>query len=123
MSRSMIRQVVMAVLLTLAATWGHAGERQSPAHHSLGRLSQEVWNEPAAKLFALFSSLWAKAGCGIDPHGGCGTSGTATTSEATDEGCMIDPHGGCGTNGAVAAPAATDEGCGIDPHGGCTGQK
>jgi hypothetical protein len=122
MSRSMIRQVVMAVLLTLAASWSHAGERQSPAHQSL-RLSQEAWNEPASKLFALFSRLWAKAGCMIDPHGGCSTNGATTPPAETEVGCGIDPHGGCGTSGTATTSAATDEGCMIDPHGGCGNRK
>lgn len=52
----------------------------------------------------------SKAGCTIDPLGGCREE--ATTAPTTDSGCGIDPLGGC----QEAAPT-TEESCGIDPLG------
>jgi hypothetical protein len=67
-----------------------------------------------ARLWDTFTAIWAAAGCGADPHGGC-TDGTSTPP-STDEGCGIDPHGGC----ASSQSETPDAGCGLDPHGGCT---
>ncbi len=76
-------------------------------------------NDLLSRLWSTLIAVWAEAGCGIDPHGGC----TAGFPEAAgkDEGCGIDPHGGCaaGQSEAPAPLPGTDEGCWIDPHGGC----
>lgn len=52
-------------------------------------------------LWGFFTSFWIKAGCGIDPLGGCaggnGFSLGAPQGEDTNEGCRIDPLGGCGS--------------------------
>lgn len=72
--------------------------------------------DPLQPLWDVLARLWAptapasKAGCSLDPLGGCNT-----TTAPTDAGCTIDPLGCSG------AAAPTDEGCGIDPLG-CSGR-
>ncbi len=81
-----------------------------------------------SRLWQLVTSVWAEAGCGIDPSGYCGEGPTyleagcgidpsghcGAAASTRQEGCGIDPNGNCGT----AAPTL-DEGCGMDPDGKC----
>lgn len=105
MSRSHLARVLFAVLIlaALAAPPAWAAPRMATPGDAL------------ARLWASLTSLWAEAGCIIDPHGAC-SSGTTT-----EAGCIADPHGGCRADQGAAPepPANIDEGCIIDPHGGC----
>jgi len=72
-----------------------------------------------SRLILWFTGVWAKNGCGIDPHGNClPETGAAPAPPAElDNGCGIDPSGRCNPQ---VLPAA-DNGCGIDPDGRCRG--
>lgn len=96
--------LALPILLTLFATPAGA----VPLERVLPDLFAHGWS--------FLSSLWAEAGCGIDPHGSPCTSAPAPI--LGEGGCSIDPHGLCG---AVSAPAPifSDAGCELDPHGGC----
>ncbi len=91
-----LRKVVVVLLLgfVVGSPWASASQPRLEAPScELNRTAQD-----ALKLFAplwnLFTNLWAKEGCGIDPLGGC-VAATASPNENTDEGCGIDPWGGC----------------------------
>lgn len=91
---------VFALVLSLGASQASALPRQVE-NHTQGVFSLVV---------DLFATLWNKAGCTIDPLGGC-----APSAPETEEGCRIDPWGRC----ASSTAPATDAGCGIDPWGRC----
>lgn len=103
--------LVLVVAAALVAPPAWALPRNSHGHSEPFDLLTRLWGA--------FTAIWAEAGCGADPHGGC-SDGTSTPP-GTDEGCIIDPHGGCASSQSEPpTPPSTDEGCGIDPHGGCT---
>ncbi|HVR99169.1 MAG TPA: hypothetical protein VMW27_21295 [Thermoanaerobaculia bacterium] len=117
--RSVSAPVVLAVLFVLvlpAAT--EAAPQQTPT------ITGSLWS--------LFTAIWTKAGCLIDPDGtpeaakaGClidpsGLNGSdSSTSLAQDkEGCLIDPDGATGP-AFTTPPEDVEEGCLIDPNGSC----
>jgi hypothetical protein len=107
-------RIVLAALLLMASTglpaWGEelrSREEARPAR--LAALARSA----AALFWSRLTGLWEKAGCILDPNGGC-AAGQSTAE--TDEGCGLDPNGGCA---AGQSTAETEAGCGIDPHGGC----
>lgn len=91
---------VFAFVLVLGASQASALPRKVENHTS-GVFSLVV---------DLLVTLWSKAGCHIDPLGGC-----APSVPEDEEGCGIDPWGRCSSSNTPA----TDEGCGIDPLGRC----
>ena len=46
-----------------------------------------------SRAWSIALGVWEKAGCEIDPHGGCVT--TPTHTNVVDVGCDIDPSGRC----------------------------
>ncbi len=70
-----------------------------------------------AQMESLFTRLWNKAGCKIDPHGACIESQSASVP-SQKAGCKLDPHGACIESQSAAVPSQKI-GCGLDPHGRC----
>jgi hypothetical protein len=97
MSQFSIRRVVVAVflglLLTSSIQAGEAREREDRLPRA--RVSGVVFGS-ASKVWDFLGRLWAKEGCGIDPHGGCTPDPITTASPEQDAGCGLDPHGSCG---------------------------
>ena len=106
------RIVVLLLILAVAAPLAAA-----PIHRS-DPVRLEV-AAPLASLWGWLSHVWAKNGCGLDPHGNClpGSSSAPNAPTGADNGCGIDPGGRC-QPAAIPLPAA-DNGCGIDPWGRC----
>lgn len=102
MSRSFLRPLIVAVLLSLSFS-----SLSQAAEH---RLRERTWR---IDLLKVAIELLIKHGCGLDPHGIC-------LASPPKRGCTIDPNGGC-----LPAPSTstidTERGCGIDPHGACNG--
>jgi hypothetical protein len=74
--------LALPILLTLFATPAGA----LPLERALPDLFAHGWS--------FLSSIWAGIGCGISPSDPrCSAAPTPILSEA---GCGIDPHGGCG---------------------------
>jgi len=67
-----------------------------------------------ARIWGSLTAIWSAAGCGIDPHGGCGPG----QPPPTDSGSTLDPYGAEQIE-AASPPPTTDAGCIADPHGGC----
>jgi hypothetical protein len=109
MSRSLFSRTLLA--FALAAILLVPGA--SAARHRSVPMALRAPQEVLAPLWSFLGRLWAKEGCGLDPHGRCTTSPVTT-----DEGCGLDPSGTCDT---VNAPEILDAGCGLDPHGQCYG--
>ena len=98
---------VFALVLALGVVQASA----LPAREGAGRRQVENHTHSVFSLVGdIFVTLWNKAGCTIDPLGGC-----VPSVPETKEGCRIDPWGRCSSS---TAPA-TDAGCGIDPWGRC----
>jgi hypothetical protein len=78
---------------SILAPWVASAAPSSPdelrAHSSAGLTT----------FWSLLTTLWAEAGCILDPSGGCAV--TQSTAPATpafpDAGCWIDPNGHCGS--------------------------
>lgn len=101
MSSSSLRCKVIVLLLCALLT-------------ASGAFAAPVPLEILNRAWGLFTSLWSKTGCSIDPNG-------HYAPEPQKTGCHIDPNGGC-VAGAVpwsAAPEQAETGCGIDPSGHC----
>jgi hypothetical protein len=79
---------------SLLAPWAASAAPNSPVElrvHSSAGLTT---------FWSLLTTLWAEAGCIIDPNGGChgGAQSTAPPPPAVpDAGCGIDPSGRCGS--------------------------
>jgi hypothetical protein len=108
--RNLASLLLAASLLT---PWAASAAPSSPvelrAHSSAGLTT----------FWSLLTTLWAEAGCIIDPNGG-GCAGPKAA--VPDLGCGIDPNGGChggAQSTAPAPPAVPDLGCVIDPSGRC----
>lgn len=97
------RKIVLVLLaITLAAPLASAA-----GHRSSSPRTPEASPAPLSlmgKLWSVFTRLWQKTGCHIDPSGLCAPAPASTLSNEVDEGCHIDPSGG-------------DTGCQIDPSG------
>ena len=114
MSRSRLSRKISALCLALVlcASWSlAAAARQGSMPMRAG--------SPAASWSALthfwrsLTSLWAEAGCSLDPDGRCFTGSSQLN---TDNGCSADPNGRCIT---VSSQPKTDAGCTADPDGRC----
>lgn len=68
-----------------------------PAWGVPSRLPGEKLLDIFTRAWGSLTAIWAPAGCGADPHGGCTTvqEEAPLPPPSTDEGCGIDPHGGC----------------------------
>ncbi len=92
MFRSLLRLTlaVLAVSLILASPLQGAAPRSS-APERASRTSPASRHLPG--LWDWLTSLWAKAGCCIDPGGLCAPAANPPASSNTDEGCSLDPGG------------------------------
>ena len=100
-----MRVLRLALVVAFAAVLGTSQASALPS-----RLKVENYTRSAFSLLGdLMVALWNKAGCRIDPLGGC-----APSASETESGCRIDPWGRC-----ADATAPADAGCGIDPLGRC----
>jgi len=108
MSRSLFSRTLLAFALAAALLVSGA----SAARHRTARIALRAPQDVLAPLWSFLDRLWAKEGCGLDPHGAC-----ATSPVTTDVGCGLDPSGAC----APSAPESLDAGCGLDPNGQCNG--
>ncbi|HEX7184796.1 MAG TPA: hypothetical protein VF756_23420 [Thermoanaerobaculia bacterium] len=99
------RLAVLVLSLALIAPWGAsaAGPKTEP--------DREAAAQALAGLWGWLTSLWAEAGCHIDPDGCAGTQG--------DNGCRLDPNG---CDNASGAAEDIDAGCRLDPNG-CAGAR
>jgi len=95
--------LVLALLLLVAAPWEAAAGPRFGGGQRRAAFSDSATPDFFSGFLSLFSKLWDKAGCIIDPHGQC---------IPEKAGCGLDPHGLC-------APVQVENGCTIDPHGGC----
>ena len=74
--------LALPILLTLFASPAGA----LPLDRALPELFARGWS--------FLSSLWAEAGCSVDPYGLCGVS-SAPAPILSEVGCEVDPHGRC----------------------------
>lgn len=92
------RFAVLVLSLALATPLCEAASRGSAPDHA-GRTSPASFQ--LLGVWEWVTSLWAKAGCGIDPNGACAPSPTppghsavpAPSGSSADAGCGIDPGG------------------------------
>jgi len=94
MSRSVLRRLVCALLVTILSALPLAAA--APAGPAAPRVSGLAAG--LSSLWSWLAELWGEEGCCIDPHGGgChgGTSVAPSVPDHVDEGCYIDPYGGC----------------------------
>lgn len=97
-----------AVLILLGLTLGTPWAGASPLRPA-GASSQHFLDY----LGGLFTTLWLKGGCIMDPLGRC-TPGPQPQN--VDGGCTMDPLGRCAPGAQVRS---IDEGCTMDPNGRC----
>jgi len=122
MSRISLPKLVLVFALATALavpSMGWSAGRRIPNDSTWARGS--VTTNLMVAFWNYVTGLWGKEGCGIDPHGLCGTS-TATSPTNAKEGCGIDPDGRCAPTPSSSGSGSTtnqDAGCGLDPNGGC----
>jgi hypothetical protein len=93
--------LILALVLVPAPSW------------AAGPQTRTTLPDAVTRFWSLLSSLWAEAGCILDPNGGCLPDQTPQPLlPQTDGGCIIDPSGGC-------SRPQPDEGCILDPSGRC----
>jgi hypothetical protein len=84
--------VVLFLLLLLVAPW-----QASAASARASRQSPPNVESPQTVLLSwaweALAKLWAKNGCGLDPHGQC--SPAPVPAIQLKNGCDIDPNGKC----------------------------
>ena len=109
MHRSNLSRVALWMVLTLllAVPSLYAGE---PARS--GATARASWDF-LARVWEVFSSVWSKNGCRIDPSGLCVAH--QSSPAPSENGCGIDPNGLC----VQSTPTASKNGCRIDPDGLC----
>lgn len=114
MPRSHFARLFVAVLFVAALS-------SPPAWGAPSGLRGEKLLDVVTRAWGALAALWAPAGCGADPHGGCASQQEETpAAPTTDAGCIVDPHGGCAPEQQeIPIAPTTDEGCIADPHGGC----
>lgn len=83
----------VVVLLVLVASGAAASPAPRPA--ALPEAEPAAFRLPAllARLESLLAGVWSKAGCRLDPLGGC-----IRSAPTTDAGCRVDPLGLCEPN-------------------------
>ena len=136
MTRLSIRQRTAALLLgaLLVSPLVSAGERRGTGEPANARAAARTSWDFVGQLWSSITSLWAGAGCSIDPSGGnCQSSQAAKgvggrqgslTNVRAQAGCSIDPSGDCaGKPGANSALVPLGAGCSIDPDGGGCGGR
>lgn len=96
------RLSVLVLALVLASSLAAAAPRRPAWKPPAASASAET---VVARLWEWLTAVWTKAGCILDPNGGCTNSaGSAPSPEGRGEaGCGIDPR---------------EEDCIIDPNGG-----
>src|SRR6185295_2859627 len=102
-----LRHIVVLLLLalTLGVSAASASGPRASAPRDEPRPAVHSALDLLHRLGSLFTSVWSKNGCEIDPLGRCvkGTGGNGATvppgnsTSNGDNGCSIDPWGGCTT--------------------------
>lgn len=102
MSRSFLRPLIVAVLLSLSFS-------------SLSQAAEYRLRERTLRIDLLRAAIefLVKHGCSIDPHGICAAS-------PPKHGCSLDPHGACLPSG-ITSITDREHGCSLDPNGACNG--
>lgn len=93
------QRVVLVLLLAmvLASPAAPKGPRPFRVEDRQTSFVSALISDLRAQLWRLLSRSWEKAGCILDPHGGCkpDSRGNTSTTVHGDEGCIADPNGGC----------------------------
>ena len=101
--------ILLGLTLGISGAWASPPKPPAPGHAEQVSSAKNLFGY----LGGLFTSLWLKTGCSMDPWGRCAPAPT----QNTDTGCGIDPLGRCAT--PPPPTLSTDTGCGIDPWGLC----
>jgi hypothetical protein len=80
----LFRLVCVLTLLMLPTFPSDVAAQSGPA---------ETFSGVFTRLSTWWATVWAEAGCYIDPSGGCAPEAPAPSN--ADGGCYIDPYGGC----------------------------
>jgi hypothetical protein len=90
---------VLVLALILVAPWASASQPRGRrvVHPAEAASISMSWNHLAQILQRLFTGLWAKNGCRMDPFGRpvCEQDPDPTSQSQGEAGCQVDPNGGC----------------------------
>jgi hypothetical protein len=87
--------VLILLVLSLGISGAHAATVRSKVQPVESKTTPRSAIERIGSWWNLFTGVWNKEGCRIDPWGRCVVNPATLVLNTTDAGCRIDPWGQC----------------------------